>query len=45
MEQLRTLGRTEVENVVAKVPRLSDPTADFILDVLGINRRRLLHEH
>ncbi len=45
MERLRTLGRTEVENVVAKVPRLSDPTANFILDVLGINRRRLLHEH
>lgn len=43
-ERLRTLEWADVENVVAKVPQLSDPTATFILDVLSINRRRLLHE-
>lgn len=43
-EQLRTLEWTDVENLVAEVPQLSDPTATFILDVLRINRRRLLHE-
>lgn len=43
-EQLRTLEWADVENLVARVPRLSDPTATFILNVLRMNRRRLLHE-
>lgn len=43
-EQLRTLEWADVENLVAEVPQLSDPTATFVLDVLRINQRRLLHE-
>lgn len=44
LERLRTLDWADVENLVAEVPKLSDPTATFVLDVLRINRRRLLHE-
>jgi len=43
-ERLRTLDWTKVEGVVVRTPRLSDVTARFILEVLMVNRRRLLHE-
>ena len=43
-ERLRTLDWTEVEDVVMRTPGLSDVTATFILELLVINRRRLLHE-
>ncbi len=42
---LRTVDWGEVENVVARTPGLSDATASFILELLAINRRRLLREH
>jgi len=44
IERLRGLDWAEVENVIARTPNLSDVTASFILDLLTINRRRLLHE-
>ena len=44
IERLRTLDWTEVEDVVMRTPGLSDVTATFILELLVINRRRLLHE-
>jgi hypothetical protein len=44
IERLSGLEWAEVENVIARTPNLSDVTASFILDLLTINRRRLLHE-
>ena len=44
IERLRTLDWTEVEDVVMRTPALSDVTATFILELLVINWRRLLHE-
>ncbi len=45
IERLRSLEWAEVEHVIARIPNLSDVTASFILELLTINRRRLLHEH
>ncbi len=39
--RLRALSTSDVENVVAAVPELSDPTATFIVTLLEVNRRRL----
>ncbi len=44
-ERLRTLDWDKVEDVVASTPRLSDVTARFILELLVVNRRRLLRDN
>jgi hypothetical protein len=44
LQRLREVQRSQVEGVVAMVPGLSETTATFILELLDINRRRLLRE-
>jgi hypothetical protein len=44
LQRLRNVQRSQVEGVVAMVPGLSVTTATFILELLDINRRRLLRE-
>ncbi|MGH3697301.1 MAG: hypothetical protein ACRDRX_25505 [Pseudonocardiaceae bacterium] len=44
IELLESLEWAEVENAIARTPNLSDVTASFILELLTVNRRRLLHE-
>jgi hypothetical protein len=40
-EQISRVNELACENIVARVPNLSDPTRTFICEVLEINRRRL----
>jgi hypothetical protein len=42
---LRASEWAEIERLIARTPNLSDVTASLILELLTINRRRLLHEH
>ncbi|GEL17294.1 hypothetical protein [Pseudonocardia asaccharolytica] len=42
--RLRDIEQDEIEDVVRSIPRLSEPTAKFIIGVLDIHRRRLLHD-
>jgi hypothetical protein len=42
LDPLRSIRPSDVEAVVTNVPELSEPTATFILELLDINRRRLL---
>lgn len=44
LQRLRNVQRSQVEEVVAMVPGLSETTVTFILELLDINRRRLLRE-
>lgn len=44
LRRLRDVQRSQVEGVVAMVPGLSETTARFILELLDVNRRRLLRE-
>jgi hypothetical protein len=45
IERLRSVEWAEVANVIARMPHLSHVTARFILELLTVNRRRLLHDH
>jgi hypothetical protein len=42
LDRLASTEHSEVALVVTRVPGLSEPTARFILELLDINRRRLL---
>lgn len=44
LQRLAAVSREEVETLVLRTPNLSDVTASFILEVLAINRGRLLDE-
>jgi hypothetical protein len=44
LQRLRNVQRSQVEEVVAMVPGLSETTATFILELLDVNQRRLLRE-
>jgi hypothetical protein len=44
LDRLHALDRGQVESVVRRVAGLSDVTATFILELLDINRRRLLSD-
>jgi hypothetical protein len=44
MGQLRRIDRLAVESVVARIPDLSGVTATFVLEMLDLNRGRLLDE-
>jgi hypothetical protein len=41
-EQLSDVSHEEVQNVIARVPRMSDPARTFAESVLSVNRRRVL---
>lgn len=41
-EQLSDVSYEEVQNVIARVPRMSDPARTFAESVLSVNRRRVL---
>jgi hypothetical protein len=43
-EQMRRVSDEEVRNVLARVPRMSDPARTFAEMVLNVNRRRVLDE-
>ncbi len=45
IKRLRNVELAEVANVIARMPNLSHVTARFILELLTVNRRRLLHDH
>lgn len=42
-ERLRNVSEDRVRDVVARVPRMSDPARTFAETVLDVNRRRVLH--
>jgi hypothetical protein len=44
LNRLTSINDRSLVEIVTKVPNLSDPTRTFILEVLRINRRRLLDE-
>lgn len=44
LDQLQRLTRSDVDRVVHRMPGLSEVTRNFIVDLLVINRRRLLDE-
>jgi hypothetical protein len=43
-EQLRNVSDNDVRNILARVPRMSDPARTFAESVLSINRRRVLDD-
>lgn len=44
MQRLAAVSREEIQNLILRTPNLSDVTASFILELLTINRERLLDE-
>jgi len=44
LDRLQSVSDDELVSIVNRVPKLSDPTRTFIVELLRVNRRRLLDE-
>jgi len=43
-DRLAAVRQADIEAIVARTPRLSDLAATFVLELLDVNRRRLLRD-
>ena len=44
LDRLAAVRHADIEAVIARTPRLSDLAATFVLELLDVNRRRLLRD-